>query len=243
MRVMLDSTGFLPEIVPESGEFKMGSMMDASESYAVQTFGKIFNISRQALVNDDLNAFGDISRRMGIGAAMFEANTLTTLLTSNPTMGEDSIALFDAQHGNYVAAGAGAAPSVATLTAGRLAMRSQTGLGGGLINIVPDTLVVGPDLETVGEQIIAEIHPIQIGDVNPFSKLRQMVVEPRLPAFGWYLWDSKADGLEYAYLASSPGPQLESRLGFTVDGLQTRVRLDFGGGWVDWRAVFFNAGH
>jgi hypothetical protein len=243
MRVMLDSTGFLPTLVPESGEFPMGTMMDAQESYSVQTYGKIFAISRQALINDDLGAFGDISRRLGIGAAMFEANFLTTLVTSNPTMAEDSLAVFSSGHGNFVNVGSGAAPSVATLTTARLAMRSQTGLGGGLINIVPDTLVVGPDLETVGEQVIAEIHPIQIADVNPFSKLRQMIVEPRLPAFGWYLFDSNADGLEYAYLASSPGPQLESRLGFTVDGLQTRVRTDFGGGWVDYRSAYFNAGH
>jgi phage major head subunit gpT-like protein len=243
MRVMLDSTGFLPEIVPESGEFKMGSMMDMSEGYAVQTFGKIFNISRQALVNDDMGAFGDISRRLGIGAAQFEANTLATIVTSNPTMNEDSIALFHAAHGNYVASGSGAAPSVTTLTAARLAMRAQKGLGGGLISIVPSTLVVGPDLETLAEQLLTQIHPITVDGVNPFSKLKAMVVEPRLPQYGWYLVDGDSDGLEFAYLASSPGPQLESRLGFTVDGLQTRVRVDFGGGFVDHRSWYFNAGH
>ena len=69
------------------------------------------------------------------------------------------------------------------------------------------------------------------------------IVEPRLPAFGWYLTDGDADGIEYSYLASSPGPQLESRLGFEVDSLQTRVRLDWGMGSIDFRGWFFNAGH
>ena len=50
------------------------------------------------------------------------------------------------------------------------------------------------------------------------------------------------DGLEYCYLAGQPGPQVEARLGFDFDGLETRVRLDFGGGFVDWRGWYRNAG-
>jgi hypothetical protein len=91
MRIMLDSTGFQLEAVPETGEFKRGTMMDASASYSVATYGKIFAISRQALVNDDLNAFGDVTRRMGIAAAQFEATTLANLLISNPIMTDDEL--------------------------------------------------------------------------------------------------------------------------------------------------------
>ena len=106
-------------------------------------------------------------------------------------------------------------------------MRHQTGIGGGLIHVEPNVLVVPAELETVGEQLIAEIKPIQVAEVNPSRKLVKMVVEPRLPAYGPYLVaePSMVDGLEFAYLARSPGPQLESRLGFEVDGLQVRVRL------------------
>ena len=93
MRVLLDSTGMTLEAVNEAGEFKSGSMIDAAESYAVSTFGKIFSITRKLIVNDDLNAMGDISRRLGIAAAQFEATALANLLLSNsgagPTMGDD----------------------------------------------------------------------------------------------------------------------------------------------------------
>ena len=52
----------------------------------------------------------------------------------------------------------------------------------------------------------------------------------------------KSTGLEYAYLAGAPGPQIETRVGFEVDGVQLKVRLDFGGGFVDWRGWYTNAG-
>ena len=174
---------------------------------------------------------------------MFEAKFLADLLIANPTMAQDGKVLFCDDHANI--ADSGAAPSVTTLTAARLAMRHQTGIGGGLIHVEPNVLVVPAELETVGEQLIAEIKPIQVAEVNPFSKLVKMVVEPRLPAYGWYLVaePSMVDGLEFAYLARSPGPQLESRLGFEVDGLQVRVRLDFGGAFVDWRGWYYNPGH
>ena len=53
---------------------------------------------------------------------------------------------------------------------------------------------------------------------------------------------TEIDGLEYAYLAGAPGPQTETRAGFEVDGVEVKVRLDFGGGFVDWRGWYSNAG-
>lgn len=260
-RIMLNSTGIVLQPLSETGEYKKASMVDGNESYAVNTYGDIFTISRQALINDDLNAFGDISRRLGVACAMFEAQFLANLLLANsgqgPTMQQDGKYLFHADHKNYLGTGSGAAVSVTTVSAARWAMRLQTGIGGGLIAVRPRYLVVGPDQETVGEQILTTLLSTTVADVNPFGgeplltgdagrgKPLILVVEPRLPQYGWYLVAEPpmVDGLEYAYLARSPGPQLESRLGFEVDGLQVRVRLDFGGGFVDWRGWYFNAGH
>jgi hypothetical protein len=248
-RIMLDSTGVQLLPVNEKGEFKSQQMVDASESYAVNTFGSIVPLTRKLLVNDDLNAMGDLNRRLGIAAAQFEATTLVNLLISNsgmgPVMNDDSNTLFHTAHGNIEAVVANIGPpSVTSLSSARLAMRHQKGKGGGLINVVPSILVVPAELETTGEKIITEIRPVVVGEVNPFSKLTRLVVEPRLPATAWYVVADPGtiDGLEYAYLASFPGPQIEARLGFQIDGLETRVRLDFGCGFVDWRGWFYNAG-
>ncbi|MBT3808598.1 MAG: peptidase U37, partial [Rhodospirillaceae bacterium] len=45
------------EKVNESGEFKRGTMGEAKERYRVETYGKVMAITRQVIINDDLDAF------------------------------------------------------------------------------------------------------------------------------------------------------------------------------------------
>jgi phage head maturation protease len=243
-RLMLDASGFTLEKVLETGEFKLGSMTEAGESYAIDSYGKIFGISRKALINDDVGAFSDLSRRLGQAAAVFEIQFLVDMLTSQaglgPTM-SDGAKLFDATHNNV---GIGGIPSETSLSAARIAMRKQTGPDGGQISVTPKYLFVPAELETTGQKLITTIQPVMIADVNVFDNLT-LVVEPRLKnATRWYLVGDPAeiDGLEYCYLAGAPGPQCESKAGFEVDGVQIKIRLDYGGGFVDWRGWQTNAG-
>lgn len=244
-RIMLDSTGLTLEKVNEHGEFRSGTMAEAVESYRIDTFGRIIGLTRQAIVNDDLGAFADVPRRLGQAAAAFEANFLVKLVEGGAGLGpvmEDGKTLFHADHGNL--AGSAAKLSVTSLTAARLAMRRQTGVGGGLISVTPKFLVVPPELETTAEQLLTEIRATTSADVNPFSNL-VLVVEPRLTSpTRWYITAdaSEIDGLEFAYLAGAPGPQTETRNGFEIDGVQVKVRLDFGGGFVDHRGWYANPG-
>lgn len=228
------------EPVNEHGEFKSGALAEAQESYSVSTFGRIIGFTRQAMVNDDLGAFSDITRRMGVAAAAFEANFLAALLLSNPKM-SDGKALFHADHGNLAAAGG--AITADTLSAARLAMRKQKGLNDELIAVTPKYLVVGPDRETEAEKALATISPSASADVNPFAGKLEIVVDPRLSAAWFVVADpAQIDGLEYAYLEGAIGPQVTSQVGFDVDGVRFRVRLDFGAGFVDWRGWHKNAG-
>lgn len=250
-RLQLDASGFTLEKVNESGEFKSGTMAEASESYAVDSYGRIFGISRKALVNDDVGAFTDLSRRVGQAASAFEAQFLVNLLISNAGNGpnlSDNKALFHTDHGNLAAVAVdwtgSNPPTLYGLDAARLAMRKQTGPGGGLITVTPRFVLVPAELETIGEKILTAIQATKIGDVNPFTRL-SLIVEPRLTsAKRWYVVASpdEIDGLEFAYLAGAPGPQIESRAGFEVDGVQVKVRLDFGAGFVDHRGWYTNAG-
>ncbi|GMO87175.1 hypothetical protein BwSH20_28010 [Bradyrhizobium ottawaense] len=244
-RLQLDASGFQLEKVNESGEFPMGTMEESGESYALDSFGKVFGISRKSLINDDLGAFTDLSRRLGQAAGAFEAQFLVDLVVANSGLGplmSDGENLFDAAHGNV--AGSGAAPSETTLSAARLAMRKQTGKGGGLISVTPRFLLAPPDMETSCEKLLTQVQAVTTDGVNPFARL-SLVIEPRLTnTKRWYLVADPAeiDGLEYAYLAGTPGPQIETRAGFEVDGVQVKVRLDFGGGFVDHRGWYSDAG-
>lgn len=233
------------EKVNEHGEIKGGTMAEARETYSLATYAKQIGISRQAIINDDLGAFADLSRRFGIAAAEFEAQTLVDLLISGsgngPTM-SDTVALFNSAHGNK--AGSGAAPSATTFTAARLAMRKQTGLSGKIINVIPKFVLVPADLETTAQKEVAAITPAQTSNVNPFDMLVP-IVEPRLTsATRWYMVADPAqfDGLEYSYLEGAPGPQIESRQGWDTLGVEIRIFEDFGCGFVDWRGWYMNPG-
>jgi hypothetical protein len=244
-KIMLGEAPIL-EKLNEHGEIKSGTMAEAKEAYRVETFAKKIGITRQVLVNDDLGAFADLARRMGQAAAETEAKTLVDLLESGggngPTM-SDTKALFHADHGNK--AGSGGAIADATLSAGRLAMRTQTGLSGQRISATPKYLLVPPAQETTAEKWLATIAAAKAADVNPFSGSLTLVVEPRLTSTTrWYIAadSSEIDGLEYAYLAGGEGPQVESKSGWDVDGVEVRVLLDYGAGFVDWRGWYANAG-
>jgi hypothetical protein len=244
-RLMLDSSGLTLEKVNEHGEFRSGTMEEAEETYALDSFGRIFGITRKALVNDDVGAFADISRRLGQAAANFEAQALVNLLVSNAGLGpvmKDGQTLFHSTHKNVSTSGA--APSETTLSAARLAMRRQTGPSGGLIVVEPVYVVVPPEMETATQKTLTSIQPVTLDNVNPFSNLR-LVVEPRLvDADRWYLTadPTSIDGLEFAYLSGAPGPQIQSRAGFHVDGLEVRISLDWGAGFVEHRGWYSNAG-
>ena len=70
-----------------------------------------------------------------------------------------------------------------------------------------------------------------------------VIAEPRLdPASGavpWYLFASPSaiDTIEYAYLEGQDGVFIETRIGFDVDGVEIKARLDFGAKAIDWRGM------
>lgn len=111
-----------------------------------------------------------------------------------------------------------------------------------MITVSPKFLLVPAELETSAEKLLSTIQAADTDDVNVFSKL-VLIVEPRLTSpTRWWLVSPDVDGLEYAHLAGEPGPQIAAQIGFRIDGIEYRVRLDFGCGFVDWRGWFLNQG-
>lgn len=240
--------GELPRLkrVPETGEIKSATRAEAVEGYSLDTFGQIFSLSRKAIINDDLSAFSDWAVAMGRAAAETEADQLVSLLTQSsgtgPLMG-DGKRLFHADHGNLAASGA--APTEATLSAARLAMRTQKGIDGVTpINATGKFILVSPALETTVEKLLTSIYAATTNDVNPHAGRLTPLVEPRLSGNAWYVFADPAATpvLEYAYLSSAQGPQIASREGWDVLGMEFRVILDFGCGAVDWRGAYRNPG-
>jgi hypothetical protein len=233
-------------LVNEAGEVTYGTRAEAKEAYRLSSYAKIFSLSRQALVNDDLGAFSSFSAAAGRAAAETEASLLVSLLTSNsgtgPTL-DDGNVLYHSTHGNV--AGAGTVIDVTNLSAARLAMRSQLGLDGVTpVNATPRYLLVSATKETSAESVLAPLTPNAVSSVNPFPGTMSLLVEPRLTGNRWYLFADPAvlPVLEYGYLSSAQGPQMASREGWDVLGMEFRVLLDYGCGVVDWRGTYTNAG-
>jgi hypothetical protein len=233
--------GMALEKVNEHGEFRGGTVFETGETYRVSTYGKIFGITRQAIVNDDKGALTDIPRMMGQAASAFESNFLAQLFIDNALMA-DGFAVFSTQHANIAAAGG--AIDLTTLSAARLAMRSQTDEAGQVIGVVPRFLIVAPDRETQAEQALAEIAAATTATTNPFAGTLTLIVEPRLPAGGWFVAADPAvmPSVEIATLEGEQEPEVRTEVGFDVDGTRFRVRLDLGGAFVDWRGVYYNDG-
>ncbi|WP_414832202.1 prohead protease/major capsid protein fusion protein [Afifella sp. YEN Y35] len=241
--------------VGEHGEFERGTIGEGKESYALDTFGRIIGVTRRVLVDDDLSAFDRIPSSWGIAASALENEIVWALITNNVTMG-DGKALFHADHGNL--ASSGAIFSVDTVGAARTAMRLQRtrapggkrGEKGYLIPIQPNLLVVPAALETKAMQFVSPIVvPTADADVNPFKSTLDVLAEPLLDetsTAAWYLaadpGRSGVDTLEYAYLDGQEGVYTETRMGFDVDGVEFKARLDFGAGAMDYRGFYKNPG-
>lgn len=224
----------------EHGEFPHTSRAEAGETMRLKTFGQGINLSRKLLIDDDQNMLGDITAAIGTAAAQTEADELVATFTGNPNL-SDGTGVFDASRGNVAAAGA--ALSEETLDAARKSMRAVKGLDGKtIIGVTPRFLVVGPELETAAEKLLAAIYAATTDDVQPI-KLK-LVVEPRITGTGWYVMADPASvpSLQFAYLSSAQGVQIQRQEAWNTLGMQYRAFLDFGTGWADWRGAYLNPG-
>lgn len=244
-RVALSEAGNL-ELVPEGGQFQQDFLGEASARTKVATYGKLFSLTRQAIINDDLGLFSKIATKYGSAAKRLVNKMVYAQLTGNVKM-QDNVALFDSKHGNV--AGTGEALSVKAIAKAITAMRRQKGItGDATLNITPKYLVVPPELEMVAYQIVnstAAVDGVNSGVVNPYKGRFVVVADAELTdPDAWYLVAdaSQHDTIEVTYLNGVETPRLETRQGFDVDGIEYKVAFDCGVSALDFRGVFKNAG-
>jgi phage major head subunit gpT-like protein len=240
-------------IVPESGEFKRGALVEGKETYKLATYGRIISITRQAIINDDLGAFTRTPQLLGQEVAMLEADTVYGIVKSNVAM-RDTFYLFGTEHVNLM--GTPAAINVANLGLARVKLMSQTSTGGKTLGIQPRYLLACATISQVAEQYCsANFVASSQANINPLAGRLVPIIEARLDVtddFGtgsstaWYLFGDpvqpNATVLIYAYLQGQEGPYTETRNGFDVDGVEIKIRHDFAAAATDWRGAVKNAG-
>lgn len=238
--------------VGAGGEFKRGAVTDGKETYALTTFGRILGINRQTIINDDMGAFTRLPALAARAAADLESDTVYGIVTTNGTLQTTGFALFGTGHSNLSTGAATGTIDITQIGVGRAKMRIQTGLEGRAINVRPAFLIVPVAKEAQAEQYTSpnyqaaqssNINPYAPGGRNPLTP----IAEPRLDAnstASWYLAADPAqiDTIEYSYLEGQEGVYMESRMGWDIDGMELKVRLDFAAKALDYRGLWKASG-
>lgn len=245
--------GLFPSLaqVDEGAEYTYASVSDRKVNLVLATYGKMFPITRQAIINDDLGAFTKIPARMGQASKRTIGNLVYAILTSNANA-PDGVVLFHAATHKNLATGGGSAMSATSLNAGRTAMGIQTdpdNIKQGL-NIKPKYLLAPITLQGTANQIMtSQAEPGQDNPAvaNRVAGMAQVVPEARLDAASttaWYLAGdpNQYDTIEVSYLNGVEAPVLEQKEGWNVDGVEFKVRIDAGVTLLDYRAFYKGAG-
>ncbi|RRH68329.1 phage major capsid protein [Falsigemmobacter faecalis] len=242
----LSSSG-VPQEIPESGEIKHVTIDERGERKpAPRDYGAMFRLSNHAMVNDNLDMFSQISQQMVAGAMERYRRVLLSPLLENNGLGHlmaDHKPVFHADHNNIAAAGSEL--TVTSLSAARLALRTQKGSQGEFYGVEPWALVVPPQLETTAQQLLAQINATKTADVNPFSGALELIVEAGLTdPKAWYLIGdpAKTDGLAYSFLEGQQGPQVETKPGWDTLGMEFRLVWALDARFVSYASWYKNPG-
>jgi hypothetical protein len=214
--------------VAEKGEYLASERNEARYAMYVKKYGRQFDISWEALVNDDLGALKDTPERFARAAVRTEHRIVTNTYCAD--------ALADTNHaaGNLYdsalvdAINLGALPlTIANLENTCEAMAAFTDVNGEPIMNRAKYLVVGPGLEFTARQILTSTNkqwldtaagaviPVPTTNVIPQYGL-QLVIDPYLPIYlpnavlSWFLFADPKDiaAMEVDYLTGHERPEI-----------------------------------
>jgi ATP-dependent protease ClpP protease subunit len=234
----------------ELGEFKNKTIPDGEKaSITAGTKGNIINISREAVINDDMGAFTGLAANLGRAAKRtVEADVYATLALNagfGPTL-EDGVTLFHADHNN-VSTGA---PTVLSFDAARVIMAAQKDVSGNDYLALTPAVWLGPTgIEGAAKVVVNSTYDPDANNklqrANIAAGLVQTIVgTPRLSSTPWFMFadPTQAPVLEVAFLDGNDTPYLELENGFTVDGARWKVRMDYAVGALDYRGAVRSTG-
>ncbi len=231
------------DIVAEGGEFKHKSIPDGLKfSLTTETKGNIISVSRQAIINDDMGAITEMAGRFGRAAGLSIEKDVFALLAQNgglgPTItlklnGSDVTApLFDDTAWGNV--GTGAAISMASIELDRVKMASQKDINNNeVLALTPKVLLVPEGLR--GEALTINTARFDPTASSAFERpnyvlglFSDVISTPRLTGTRRYMFTDPGlvPVIVVAFLNGAQTPFMDQKLGFDIDGMEWKVRLD-----------------
>ncbi len=241
------------EQVGADGELKHGKLDEQKYGQRADTHGIMFALTRQMIINDDLGAFTDIPRQIGMGAAEAIADAVWGLWLRNPTQA-DGKAFFHADHKNY-AEGADTALAVDSLTVAETTFGDQVKPNGRPLGIPASLLLVPTALKVPAEMLMKSV---QLNETTTANKPKPNT-NPHVGKFevvssvylsnasftgasskAWYLLadPNRLPSIEIAFLNGVDRPTVEKTdADFNTLGIQFRGYIDFGVREQDYRGA------
>lgn len=213
--------------VGEKGEYLASKRTEAKFIMALKKYGRQFDISWEALVNDDLDALKDTPSRFATAATRTE-HRLVTARYQDDDGTHAAGNLYDKATAGEIN-GSAALLTIANLETALEAMAAFRDANGEPIQNKAKFLVVPPSLELTARQILTSATkmwmelggaggPLPYPTANVVSNMGLvLVVDPYLPvldadngATGWYLFADPKDiaAIEAAYLGGHERPEI-----------------------------------
>jgi hypothetical protein len=244
-RVRLGAFGSLA-IVPEDTAYTAVTLQDSAATYVPQKRGSLVTVSREAIINDDLQAIKQIPTKLAVSAAYTLAEFVYSFLSTNPNI-YDGNPLFTigAPHANL----GGSGFSTPAMQVGITAMREQTNFAGKRLGLRPRFLVIPPELEFMAMVTTksAGVPGSNNNDINPMLGYVTPIVSPQLTnATQWFLISDprEIDTIEIGFVGGQVNPMLFIQdqplfgINFTQDAITYKIRHEYGGAVVDYRGLY-----
>ena len=238
-----------PELIPEGFPFKHAQFSEEREQGKLGTYGKVYTLSRQMIVNDDLDAFVRIPSGLAQACRRLVNKHVYALLNTNAAMG-DGIALFHADHRNL---GSAAVISDTTIGEAKTDVRKQYDAQNNKLNLKLKYMLVPAVLEHLAMQYLSDKWPI-VPDTSAnntsvhrgtLEVISDAEMDDNSETAYYFATDPMVhDTVTVFFLNGIDQPNLreaESQVG-APQGKSYEVYMDWFTKAVDWRTMYKNAG-
>lgn len=248
-RVEISEIGELSRI-PELSPYPQAKFAERQEKNRVYTYGKKYGISRQAIINDDLDGFLRIPRAFARSAARMPQILAIKKLLANPVLLKDNVATFAEAHGNLLTGGDYALDSLTHAEAGIRKAKAMLGKQkqfthednadeAAYLNLAPKFLLVNSEDEFIALQALKSAGALansNAGVINPLANWGIQVISDENIAntawsgtsTQWFMFASPKDApvIEVVFLNGQQAPYQEEADQTDVDGRYWKIRMD-----------------
>ncbi len=226
--------------VLEGEEYEYGTFSSSKAKVKITKRGGIFSITDEAIINDDLGLFDSVPFKMGQSAKRSLGDDIFRIITDANN--------YSSGNGNLMT---GSALTTASLEEafGKIALAKDA--DGNLLGLQAKVLVVPVGKGATARQILTSAVEIVVGKnatasntmLNRFIIVEDARLDVNDPKAWYVVADPELfDTLIIAALDGVIDPTVTTKVGWNVDGLETKVRLNAAAGLVEARGLVKNPG-